>query len=352
MLSELNGRQYTKRIDSGAWWDGYEATPMKIDALTKGKEKGKDRGKEKGKGEKKSKAKNTDKPKEGAPDKSSMKRFFCKEKGHVRKDCPMFTTLLAEKENSGTREESERHRGNVLDLSSGPKPGCRWSQSDTVAAEQLRELIMIDSGASVHVRPPGHGQEKSLRQMKETRPLLTASGAEMKATRHEAGELRHTSRQSHRVLDVRRPIWSLGSMMDSGCDVHFTKDRCWISKENGEELDMIRSGGVFLVAARPAKLTPKNMGMLELNPMTAAEVELSALARELAAFGTLGPASGCHIGQRWRAHSTNQSSYRPRKTLPISQLMPMVHCGASSGQVTFEGAAGSNRGDCVMDRLR
>ena len=27
----------------------------------------------------------------------------------------------------------------------------------------------------------------------------------------------------YRVLDVRRPIWSLGSMMDSGCDVHFTK---------------------------------------------------------------------------------------------------------------------------------
>ena len=30
----------------------------------------------------------------------------------------------------------------------------------------------------------------------------------------------------YRVLDVRRRIWSLGSMMDSGCDVHLTKDRC------------------------------------------------------------------------------------------------------------------------------
>ena len=49
----------------------------------------------------------------------------------------------------------------------------------------------------------------------------------------------------YRVLDVRRPIWSLGSMMDSGCDVHFTKNRCWISKDDGNELDMIRSGGVF-----------------------------------------------------------------------------------------------------------
>ena len=54
----------------------------------------------------------------------------------------------------------------------------------------------------------------------------------------------------YRVLGVRGPIWSLGSMMDSGCAVHFAKDRCWISKDDGKELD-IRSGGVFFVAARP-----------------------------------------------------------------------------------------------------
>ena len=40
----------------------------------------------------------------------------------------------------------------------------------------------------------------------------------------------------YRVLDVRRPIWSLGSMMDSGCDVHFTKNRCWIAKKKGKNL--------------------------------------------------------------------------------------------------------------------
>ena len=48
----------------------------------------------------------------------------------------------------------------------------------------------------------------------------------------------------YRVLDVRRPIWPLGSMMDSGCDVHFPKNRCWISKDDWKELDMICSGGV------------------------------------------------------------------------------------------------------------
>ena len=96
----------------------------------------------------------------------------------------------------------------------------------------------------------------------------------------------------YRVLDVRRPIWSLGSVMDSGCDVHFTKNRCWISKDDGKELDMVRSGGVFFVAARPSKPSSREASALELNPTTATKVEQAALAREHAAFGTLGPAAG------------------------------------------------------------
>ena len=85
---------------------------------------------------------------------------------------------------------------------------------------------------------------------------MTASGAEMK--QHGMRQVSYDTEvgkvtADYRVLDVRRPIWSLGSMMESGCDVHFTKDRCWISKDDCKELDMSRSGGVFFVAARPAK---------------------------------------------------------------------------------------------------
>ena len=46
--------------------------------------------------------------------------------------------------------------------------------------EELCELTMIDSGASVHVCPLEHGHENGHRKSSETRPLLTASGAEMK----------------------------------------------------------------------------------------------------------------------------------------------------------------------------
>ena len=83
--------------------------------------------------------------------------------------------------------------------------------------------------------------------------------------------------------------------MDSGCDVHLTKNHCWISKDDGKELEMIRSGGVFFVAARPSKLSSKEASTLELNPITAAEVEQAALAREHAAFGTSGPAAGATL---------------------------------------------------------
>ena len=44
-------------------------------------------------------------------------------------------------------------------------------------------------------------------------------------------------------------------------------------------LDTIDSGGVLFVAARPAKPTSREASTLELNPMTAAEVEQAALAK-------------------------------------------------------------------------
>ena len=157
---------------------------------------------------------------------------------------------------------------------------------------------MIDGDASVHVCPPEHGQANGLRKSKEMRPLLTASGAEMK--QHGVRQVSYDIEvgkvtADYRVLDVRRPIWSLGPMMDTSCDVHFTKDRCWISNDDGKELDMIRSGEVFFVAARPSKPSSREASTLELNPMTAAEVEQVALAREHAAFGIPGPAAGATL---------------------------------------------------------
>ena len=93
-----------------------------------------------------------------------------------------------------------------------------------------------------------------------------------------------------RVLDMRRPNWLLGSMMASGCDVYFTKDRCWIAKNNGKEFDMIRSGGVLFVAARPSKPLSRKRSALELNSMSPAEVNQVTLTRVHAGFGVPCPA--------------------------------------------------------------
>ena len=79
--------------------------------------------------------------------------------------------------------------------------------------------------------------------------------------------------------------------MDSGCDEYFTKDRCWIAKNNGKELDVILSGGVFFVAAEPSKLLSRKRSALELNPMSQAEVERVTPTRVHTGFGVSGPAA-------------------------------------------------------------
>ena len=142
--------------------------------------------------------------------------------------------------------------------------------------------------------------------------------------------------------------------MDSGCDVRFTKNRCWMSKDDGKELDMIRSGGVFFVAARPSK-SSKEASTLELNPMTAAEVEQAALAREHAAFGTSGPPAGAtldgdgeptvriRVPRDWqRPQLERERCARLRDTCLIEAGLN-VHCGASGRHAAFEGAATRNR---------
>ena len=222
----------------------------------KGKEKGKRKGKEKGKRKGKEKGKNKDKSKEGTSDTSNTKCTFCK-----GKDCPESLTWPAEK---------------------------------TTMSHELCKLTMIDSDASVHVCSPKNGQGDGFRKSSETRPLPTASGTEMQQR-----GMRQVSYDTevgrvtavYRVLDMRRPIWSLGSMMDSGCDLYFTKNRCWIAKNNGKELDMILSGGMFFVASQPSKPSSRKRSALELNSMPPAEVEPVTSSRMHAGFGVLDPAA-------------------------------------------------------------
>ena len=128
----------------------------------KSKDKGKRKGKEQGKGK--------DKSKEGTSDSSNTKCTFCK-----GKDCPK---------------------------------SLRWPAEKKTMSHEPCKLTMVDSDASVHVCPLKYGQGDSLRKSSETRPL---PGAEMQQREmrqmncdSEAGRVTAV----HRVLDMRRSIWS------------------------------------------------------------------------------------------------------------------------------------------------
>ena len=140
-------------------------------------------------------------------------------------------------------------------------------------SHELSKLTTTDSDASIHVCPLNNGQGDGFRKSSETRPL---PGAEMQQREirqmncdSEAGRVTAV----YRALDMRRPIWSLRSMLDSGCDVYFAKDRCGVAKNNGKELDVNLSSGVFFVAAKPSKQSSRKRSVLELNSMSQAEVE-------------------------------------------------------------------------------
>ena len=209
----------------------------------KGKRKGKERSKRKGK----EKGKSKDKSKEGTSDTSNTKCTFCK--GQDR-----------------------------------PK-SLRWPAQKKTMSHELCELTMIDSDASIHVCPLKKRHGDGFRKSSETRPLPGAEmqqrGMRQMSCDSEAGRVTAV----YRSLDMRRSIWSLESMKDSGCDVYFTKDRCWIAKNNGKELDVIFSSGVFFVATKPSKPLSRKRSVLELNSTSQAEVERATSTSVQGGFG-------------------------------------------------------------------
>ena len=210
-------------------------------------------GKRKASAKAKRKEKSKDKSKEGTSDTSNTKCSFCK-----GNDCPK---------------------------------SLRWPAEKKTMRHELCKLTMIDSDASVHVCPLNTGQGDGFRTSSETRPLpgteMQQRGMRQMSCDSEAERVTAV----HSVLDMRRSIWSLGSMMDSGYDVYFAKDRCWIAQNNGKEVDVILSSGVFFVATTSSKLSSRKRSVLELNSMSQAEVERATSTSVQAGFGVPGPAT-------------------------------------------------------------
>ena len=154
-----------------------------------------------------------------------------------------------------------------------------WPAKKKTMSHELCKLTMIDNDALIHACPLN-----GFRESGETRPVQGAEmqqrGMRQMSCDSEAGRVT----AAHRVLDMRRSIWSLRSMLDSGCDVYFAKDQCWIARNNGKELDVILSSGVFFVAAKLSKLSSRTRSVLELNSMSQAEVERATSTTVQAGF--------------------------------------------------------------------
>ena len=160
--------------------DGNDTTPMEVDALMKGKGKNKSKGKGKEKG---------------------------KDKGKEK-------------------EQGDGEGMNIRHVEYGVFLLC--------------ELIMIDSGASVHVCPPDHGQEYGLRK---TRPLLTASRAEMK---------QHGMRQVSHDTEVGSAGRAMATRHGVGRVRHLDARLSWLQQLCAE--------GVVQVRARPGEHNEADLG--------------------------------------------------------------------------------------------
>ena len=200
---------------SGTRLQEYDALKSEWKAMETTKRKGKEKGKRKGK----EKGKRKDKSKERTSDTSNTKCSFCK-----RNDCLKSLT---------------------------------WPADKKTMSHELTKLTMIDSDASVRVCPLRNGQGDSLRKLSETRPLPGAEmqqrGMRQMSCDSEAGRVTTV----HRALDMRRSIWSLKSMLDSGCDVYFAKDRCqrWSVLRGSQTIKTVvekekRAGTQFDVTSR------------------------------------------------------------------------------------------------------
>ena len=119
--------------------DGNDTTPMEVDVLMTGKGKNQGKGKGRDQVKEKGKGKSKDIAKEGTSDTSNVKCFLHKEKGRARKDCQKFSAWLAEK-----KTVDHEQSANSIEEDG-------WIFALDHEHEELCELIMIDSGVSVHV---------------------------------------------------------------------------------------------------------------------------------------------------------------------------------------------------------
>ena len=257
--------------------------------------------KEKGMCKGKVKGKSKDKSKEGTSDTSNTKCSFCK-----GNDCPK---------------------------------SLRWPAEEKTMIHELCKLTMIDSDASVHVCPLDTGQGDCNRTPSETRPLPGAEmqqrGMRQMSCDSEAGRVTAV----HSVLDMRRSIWSLGSMMNSGYDVYFAKDRRkqWErSRRDFQQWSVLRGNKTFKTVVEKEKRAGSQFDVTSRGRTRNVDKRAGWIRSPW-------PCDERHVGRR-KTVSAHQNSHGPGDTLScrenvaqgfgtraLLQMVSKVCCSASSG---------------------
>ena len=130
------------------------------------------------------------------------------------------------------------HEINDVNLSQG---GC---------VEREDELVMIDSGASVNVRPKWFGNSK-LEQSDGATCLRGANGKPLQEYGKRQIWLKicgQTKRYDFHVVNVTKPILSVSCLCEQGVETHLAK-KSFSSFGDGHE-PLIRKGGVYFVKAQ------------------------------------------------------------------------------------------------------
>ncbi|KAJ1523172.1 hypothetical protein ONE63_001063 [Megalurothrips usitatus] len=180
--------------------------------------------------------------------------FFCKKKGHFKKDCKKFKAW---------KEKQQKERAALAVVNDKVQvERCMLSSVDVALLTSSTSDWYIDSGASTHMC----GEEAMFSKLSNTHnrrevhvannEILRTHGLGEVTLRGEFGPVR--IKEVLFVPGIAANLLSVSGMLDKGMDVKFSKTGCIISKEGEAWLSARRKNGLFIInqgdCPRPSEL--------------------------------------------------------------------------------------------------
>eukprot|EP00971_Amphidinium_carterae_P348914 6490741-Amphidinium_carterae.1 len=245
-------------------------TPMDVDALTKGKDKGRKGDGKKGDGKKGDGKKGKGKAKQ--PQRFEGECRWCGRKGHMEKDC--YYKKEYERKSGGKGGEKPAPVSSLEEAGAGEEQYVmsleEYEQVSTVSAQVAdRTRALIDSGAAVNACPLSYVESRGEHvENKYEKSFVTANGEFMRG--HGASSLREavsgtTSewpvKVTYETMPVNKLIWSVTRAVDNGWAVWFTGTSAGMCpgqrfsfEVDGEHVPFERRAGVYEARLRDERL--------------------------------------------------------------------------------------------------